>query len=128
MKDTWFAGNFCPKDAECSLEDGALTPSNGPKIRTMTFTTPPEEIYTATVQAFANEAAFYQAETNPEDWTKCEGQIVSINQHIALFSILGDMYGGDGQTTFGLPDLHNEPVPDGAYYIYTWANVGHGRT
>jgi len=41
----------------------------------------------------------------PKDWAQCNGQLLPINQNQALFSLLGTMYGGNGQTTFGLPDL-----------------------
>ena len=41
----------------------------------------------------------------PRGWAFCEGQLLSINSNEALFSILGTVYGGDGRTTFGLPDL-----------------------
>ena len=41
----------------------------------------------------------------PVGWAKCDGQLLPIAQNSALFSLLGTMYGGDGQTTFGLPDL-----------------------
>ena len=41
----------------------------------------------------------------PRGWAQCDGQILPINQYQALFSILGTTYGGDGRTTFGLPDL-----------------------
>ncbi|TLX75035.1 phage tail protein [Labilibacter sediminis] len=41
----------------------------------------------------------------PRGWAFCDGQLLAINQHSALFSLLGTMYGGDGRTTFGLPDL-----------------------
>lgn len=41
----------------------------------------------------------------PRGWAKCEGQLLPISQNTALFSLLGTMYGGNGQTTFGLPDL-----------------------
>lgn len=41
----------------------------------------------------------------PSGWAFCEGQLFLISQNQALFSILGTMYGGDGRTTFGLPDL-----------------------
>lgn len=41
----------------------------------------------------------------PVGWAKCEGQILPIAQNTALFSILGTTYGGNGQTTFALPDL-----------------------
>jgi microcystin-dependent protein len=41
----------------------------------------------------------------PKGWSMCQGQIISISQNTALFSLLGTMYGGDGRTTFALPDL-----------------------
>jgi len=41
----------------------------------------------------------------PRNWALCEGQILPINQYQALFSILGTTYGGDGRTSFALPDL-----------------------
>jgi microcystin-dependent protein len=41
----------------------------------------------------------------PKGWAKCEGQLLPINQNQALFALLGTTYGGDGRTTFALPDL-----------------------
>lgn len=41
----------------------------------------------------------------PTGWAFCNGQIMSISQNTALFSLLGTTYGGDGKTTFALPDL-----------------------
>lgn len=41
----------------------------------------------------------------PRGWARCDGQILPIAQNQALFAILGKVYGGDGVTTFGLPDL-----------------------
>ena len=41
----------------------------------------------------------------PRGWAFCAGQILPISQNTALFSLLGTMYGGDGRSTFGLPDL-----------------------
>lgn len=41
----------------------------------------------------------------PRNWALCQGQILAISQNTALFSILGTTYGGNGQTTFALPDL-----------------------
>ena len=46
----------------------------------------------------------------PRGWAKCEGQILAISQHEALFSILGTTYGGDGRTTFALPDLRGRVI------------------
>ena len=41
----------------------------------------------------------------PRAWAFCQGQLMSIDQNPALFSLLGNTYGGDGQVTFGLPDF-----------------------
>ncbi len=41
----------------------------------------------------------------PRGWLSCNGQILSINQNQSLYSLFGTTYGGDGRTTFGLPDL-----------------------
>lgn len=41
----------------------------------------------------------------PKGWAMCNGQFLPINQNQALFSLLGTMYGGNGQTTFALPDM-----------------------
>lgn len=41
----------------------------------------------------------------PRGWALCDGQLLAISTNTALFSILGTTYGGDGRTTFGLPDL-----------------------
>jgi len=41
----------------------------------------------------------------PKGWAFCDGQLLPINQNQALFSLLGTTYGGDGRTTFALPDL-----------------------
>jgi microcystin-dependent protein len=43
----------------------------------------------------------------PRGWALCNGQILSISQNTALFSLLGTMYGGNGQTTFALPNLQS---------------------
>ncbi|HTW71898.1 MAG TPA: tail fiber protein [Acetobacteraceae bacterium] len=41
----------------------------------------------------------------PKGWAMCQGQLLPINQYAALFSLLGTQFGGNGQTTFALPDL-----------------------
>jgi microcystin-dependent protein len=43
----------------------------------------------------------------PRNWAFCQGQLMSIAQNTALFSLLGTTYGGNGQTTFALPDLRS---------------------
>ena len=46
----------------------------------------------------------------PDGWAACNGQLLSIPQNAALYSLLGVIFGGDGQTTFGLPDLRGRVV------------------
>lgn len=51
----------------------------------------------------------------PRGWAECNGQLLAINQNQALFSLLGTTYGGNGQTTFALPDLRGRiPVQAGS--------------
>jgi microcystin-dependent protein len=51
----------------------------------------------------------------PRGWALCNGQLMPINQNQALFSLLGTNFGGDGRTTFGLPDLRGRvPIHAGS--------------
>lgn len=46
----------------------------------------------------------------PQGWAFCDGQLISIAQNTALFALLGTTYGGNGQTTFALPDLRGRSM------------------
>jgi microcystin-dependent protein len=59
-----------------------------------------EPVFMAEIIIFAGNFA-------PRGWAFCQGQILPISSNTALFSILGTTYGGDGRTTFGLPDLRS---------------------
>jgi len=53
----------------------------------------------------------------PKGWALCNGQFLPINQNQALFSLLGTTYGGNGQTTFALPDLRSRtPIGQGSQF------------
>jgi len=54
---------------------------------------------------FIGEIRMFAGNFAPRGWAKCEGQLLQISQNNALFAILGINYGGDGRTTFALPDL-----------------------
>src|SRR5690349_5960741 len=54
---------------------------------------------------FVGEIKMVSFNFPPKGWALCNGQLLPINQNQALFAILGTTYGGDGRTTFGLPDL-----------------------
>lgn len=56
-------------------------------------------------EPFLGEVKIISWNFPPKGWTFCNGQLLPINQNQALFSILGTTYGGDGRTTFALPNL-----------------------
>ena len=63
----------------------------------------------------------------PKDWHACDGTVLQINQYQALYSLLGPQFGGDGKTTFALPDLRGRalvgtgisPVSQATYTVGT---------
>lgn len=59
---------------------------------------------------FLGEIRLFGGNFAPRNWATCEGQLLPIAQNSALFSLLGTMYGGDGRTTFALPDLRGRVV------------------
>ena len=56
-------------------------------------------------EPFLSEIRIFSFNFAPKGWAQCNGQFLPINQNQALFSLLGTTYGGNGQTTFALPDL-----------------------
>lgn len=65
-------------------------------------------------EPFIGEIAMFAGNYAPRGWALCDGQLLPINQYQALFSIVGTMYGGDGRSTFALPDLRGRgPIHGG---------------
>ena len=56
-------------------------------------------------ECFLGEVRYFAGDYAPRHWALANGQLLPISRYSALFSILGTTYGGDGRTTFGLPDL-----------------------
>ena len=56
-------------------------------------------------EPFVGEIRMFAGNFAPRGWAFCDGQLLAVSQNDALFSLLGTMYGGDGRTTFGLPDM-----------------------
>jgi len=56
-------------------------------------------------EPYVGEIRMFSFPFAPRGWAFCQGQILPINQNQALYAILGNRYGGDGRTTFALPDL-----------------------
>lgn len=69
---------------------------------------------TSTVYAgfdpFIGEVQWFAGNFVPRGWAGCDGQLLSINENQALFSILGTTYGGDGRNTFALPDVRGRTI------------------
>lgn len=67
------------------------------------------------VDAFIGEIRILPYNFVPESWSRCEGQLISIQENPQLFSLLGTSFGGDGRTNFALPDLKGRaPAGTGA--------------
>lgn len=65
-------------------------------------------------EPFLGEIRMFAGNFAPRGWALCDGQLLPISQYSSLFSILGTTYGGDGRTTFALPDLRGRvPVHAG---------------
>src|SRR5262245_44772896 len=71
---------------------------------------------------FLGEVRVFFSFFAPRGWAFCHGQMLSIAQNPALFSLLGTLYGGDGRTTFALPDLRGR-VPSHVENT-DWSNFG----
>lgn len=62
------------------------------------------------MDAFVAEIRLFPFTFAPKGWALCNGQLLPISQNTALFSLLGTFYGGDGKSTFGLPNLPGHVV------------------
>jgi microcystin-dependent protein len=63
---------------------------------------------------FVAEIRMFAGNFAPTGWAQCDGQLLPISQNTALFSLLGTFYGGDGKSTFALPDLQGStPIHQG---------------
>src|SRR4051794_13548452 len=74
---------------------------------------------------FLAEIRIFAGNFAPSGWALCNGQIMSISQNTALFSLLGTTYGGDGRTTFALPNMQGmAPMHQGQGPGLTPRNLG----
>ena len=62
-------------------------------------------------EPFVGEIKMFAGNFAPRGYAFCDGALLSTSQNDALFSLLGTIYGGDGRTTFGLPDLRGRGAP-----------------
>jgi len=72
---------------------------------------------------FLGEIRYVSFNFPPKGWALCNGQLMAINQNQALFALLGTFYGGDGVSTFALPNLQGR-VPMGVGSLTSQGEVG----
>lgn len=70
------------------------------------------------MDSFIGEIRMFGGNFAPQGWAFCDGSIQSISQNDALFNLIGTTYGGDGQTTFALPDFRGRfPIHQGNGFV-----------
>jgi microcystin-dependent protein len=80
-------------------------------------------------EPFLSEIRIMSFNFAPKGWAMCNGQFLPINQNQALFSLLGTTFGGNGQTTFALPDLRGRvPIAVGSGFVNGQAGGGEFHT
>ena len=83
-------------------------------------------------EGFLGQIIWFAGNFAPRNWEFCNGQILMINSNQSLYSLLGTTYGGDGRTTFALPDLRGRiplsPGQDPSLSSYSAGNKGGSET
>lgn len=79
------------------------------------------------IDPFIGEIMLFAGTFQPKGWAFCNGQLLSISQNQALYSILGTTYGGDGKINFALPDLRGR-IPIGVGWAPGLDKVDLGET
>jgi microcystin-dependent protein len=69
-------------------------------------------------QPYVGEIRMFGGNFAPAGWMLCQGQVVPIDQYDTLYNLIGTTYGGDGQSTFALPNLQGRlPMHQGAGFV-----------
>ena len=69
-------------------------------------------------ESYVGEIRMFGGDFAPVGWVLCNGQLLSISENEVLFNLIGTTYGGDGQTTFALPDLRGRaPIHRSADFV-----------
>jgi len=92
----------------------------------------PAQVLAGADDQFLGEIDAFAFNFAPKGWAMCNGQILPISQNTALFSLLGTTYGGDGKSTFALPDLQGRvPIQAGqgpGLSLYDLGQQGYSQT
>jgi microcystin-dependent protein len=100
------AGSFLASPVQALLGRRAMARATAPAVT-------PAGTSSSAGRPFVGEIIIVAFNFAPNGYARCDGQLLSISQNMTLFSLLGTTYGGDGRTTFALPNL-NGRVPLGA--------------
>ncbi|MEM6325607.1 MAG: tail fiber protein [Bacteroidota bacterium] len=101
--EAWAASD--ERAARLGIEPGTLVDAQG---------RPMEPAIPGAFVPFIGDIMYVGFNFDPRGWAFCHGQLLAISSNNALFSLLGTVFGGDGRTTFGLPDLRGRsPVGQG---------------
>lgn len=92
-------------DAAIELPDNQETLAPESTTASSSSSTPSNS---TSMEPFIGQIIMFGGNFAPRGWAKCDGQLLPISTNTALFSILGTTYGGDGRTTFALPDLRGK--------------------
>jgi microcystin-dependent protein len=80
-------------------------------------------------EPYIGEIRMFAGNFPPNGWMFCEGQLIAISENSALFNLIGTTYGGDGQSTFALPDLRGRlPLHAGTFAGQTFILGQNGGT
>lgn len=79
-------------------------------------------------EPFIGEIRLMAFDYAPSNWAQCNGQLLDIYQNMTLYCLLSTSYGGDGQTTFGLPDLRGRTIVHTGWGYYRGMKGGLERT
>jgi microcystin-dependent protein len=104
---TYDGTNWVAKDIVTGNTGGSLPFNNVQPYLSLSYCIALQGIFPSRngAEPFLAEIMLWGGNFAPNGWANCEGQIMSIAQNTALFSLLGTTYGGDGRSTFALPDL-----------------------
>ncbi|HWB26185.1 MAG TPA: tail fiber protein [Chitinophagaceae bacterium] len=113
---SWDGNNWVATQPRPELPDTSITIGNIQPYLALNYCIALQGIFPSRNGAdpFLGEIELFGFNFNPKGWAFCDGSLMSISQNTALFSLLGTFYGGDGRSTFALPDLRGRiPVNSG---------------
>ena len=113
-----YAGTFLPRHSVGNTRTTELFErvSSRPALYRLFY--PPQAEEVESMEPTLGQIQLFPYNFAPKDWAFCEGQLLPISSNSALYSLIGTQFGGDGRTTFALPDMRgNDPVPNTRYCI-----------